>query len=423
LAKLDLATLGLAVLGLAVLGLAVLGLVMRSLAKLGLLMRGLAMRCLATPPLAVLDLVRPSLVQPRLVKPGLVTTASRWTLCAALCTAWLSGCGTRADVGPASSNAMTGQSTQAFLEKIPDAPMKVAYVGLRHFSLNYKQGEESRVLEYDENVTSDGRGKFSIVPGQVLSPRMTAEQSQIFAILQENRDGFFYRYRDFRIRDWKTFRQTWRVNDTGVQETIAGRDTAVLEIRRIQDGTGPSAMGRSTSNWYRAWIDPETGLVMRADEFDVTGALVSRVEFLTFTLTPDLSAAVLHGDRMPGVPLDMKSDTTGSLGFQVLTPTILPEGYRLEKAESLSDGTSTWARLVFGDGVEQLFFLQTLAVPGQPGSAAGLHRQVDVGPNSVLGFHVGAWTVLQGQFHDLRAIVVGKTDGASLARMLKSAAH
>ncbi len=235
---------------------------------------------------------------------------------------------------------------------------------------------------------------------------MTSQQGQLFALLQEQRDGFFYRFRDFRIRDWSTFLQNWRVDDTGAEERVAGRRAAIIEVRRKVASEG---------SWYRAWIDPETALVMRADEMDKDGTLLSRVAFLSFTLTPDLAAAPLHGDRSPGVPFDLQSDTTAILGFQLLRPTILPAGYRIERAESLTAGSNTWARLAFGDGVEELFFLQTM---GQIG-----HAEFDVGPRSVQVFRVGPWTVLQGQFHDTRAIVVGKTDLQGLLRMLKSAVN
>jgi hypothetical protein len=338
----------------------------------------------------------------------------------ALC-ALITGCGSRSGAGAAASSATVSPSTRAFLEKIPDAPMTVAYSGSRQLTIHYTENGVASVLEYDEQVASDGAGHFAIVPGRVMSPPMTNEQREFFAILQERRDGFFYRYRDFRIRDWRTFQQNWRVSDTGTQELVAGRSTEVLEIRRIQ----------SALEWYRAWIDPETGLVMRADEFDPSNQLVSRAEFTTFTLTPDLSSFSLHGDRIPGTPFDPASDTTGSLGFRVLVPTLLPDGYRLERAESLNvenagSESGTWARLGFGDGVDELFFLQTAAA-GHPSQAAGLPGSgspgVDVGPRTVRVFQVGLWTVVQGQFLDVRAVVIGKTDLQSLLRMLKSAVH
>jgi hypothetical protein len=321
----------------------------------------------------------------------------------------LGGCGSRADAGIAAEQARSVPPDQAFLERIPDAPMTVAYSGTRHVLLNYAQAGVPSVLAYDEEVFSDGHGQFAIVPGQVTAPAMNQDQAQLFAILQERRDGFFYRFRDFRIRDWRAFLRNWRVTDSGTQETVAGRSTEVLEIRHLR--VGPS--------WYRAWVDPTTALVMRAEEYDGSNTLLSRVEFLTFTLTPDLQGRPLHGDRNPATAFDPHSDTTGSLGFQVKVPTILPPGYQLERSESLSDGTSTWARLGFGDGVDEIFLLQS-PVPSTP-PPPGTPPEMDVGPRSVRVFQVGPWTVLQAKFSGMRTIVVGKADQQSLLRMLKSA--
>jgi hypothetical protein len=333
--------------------------------------------------------------------------APAWVRCALVATL-LAGCSPQTPGDAAMPGSVAGASvrSRSFLERMPDAPMNVTFGGTRHVLMNYTEAGVPRVLEYDENVTSDGHGQFAIVPGAVSAPAMTNEQAQFFAILQEQRDGFFYRFRDFRIRDWNTFTQNWRINDPGVEEFVAGRRTIVIEVRRRVPGAG---------GWYRAWIDPDTALVMRADEMDAAGALVSRVAFASFTLTPDLSAAPLHGDRSPGVAFDRDADNSALLGFQLLDPTILPAGYRFERAESLTAGSNTWARLTFGDGVEEMFFLQTM---GQIG-----HADVDIGPRSVQVFRIGPWTVLQGQFHDTLAIVVGKSDLPSLLRMLKSAIH
>ncbi len=333
----------------------------------------------------------------------------------ALCAAPLGGCGSSVDAGPSpgsnAQNATAGSPPPPFLDNIPDAPTRVAYGGQRHVLVHYTVAGAPSTLEYDENVWSDGHGNFTIVPGQVTSPPMTTEQAQFFAILQESRDGFFYRHRDFRIRDLRLFLQNWSVSDTGQQETVAGRVGSVLEFRRIG----------GAATWYRAWIDPQTGLVLRAEERDAGGQLVSRVEFSTFTLTPDFTGVALHGDRFAPTPLDSLTDTTAKIGFQVRVPSILPKGYRLESAEGLNDGTGNWARLAYGDGVEQVFFLETHLPPGQGGGTTP--TDVDIGPKSVRIFRVGPWTVLQGRFNQDRVIVLGKVDETSLLRMLKSAIH
>jgi hypothetical protein len=294
---------------------------------------------------------------------------------------------------------------------VADAPMRVSYGGKRHVEIRYTNEGVPALLEYDEQVWSDGQGRFSIVPGRVASPHMTAEQLDLFQTLQQARDGFLYRYRDFRIRDYALFLQNWRATDTGRREAVAGVTTNVLEFRRI-DGS---------PIWYRAWIDPRTALVMRSEERGPTDALVSHSEFKTFQLSPDTNSLNLEGDQFTRSPLDPFADTTGSLGFQVHAPTILPSGYRLERSESTSDGTNTWAILTYTDGVDTTFFLQTFDPQGTNGQPA--QGELDVGPKVVRGFRIGPWTVLQLRSNGDRVLVLGKADSASVERMLKSAVH
>ena len=117
--------------------------------------------------------------------------------------------------------------------------------------------------------------------------------------------------------------------------------------------------------------------MLRSEERDGSGALVSRVEFVTFTLTPDLAGVALHGPRFPTAELNLRGDTIPQVGFQVHVPTILPRGYRLERAESVSDASGNWSRLAYGDGVEQVFLLQTLDAIGPVDP-----NEADVGPIS-----------------------------------------
>ncbi len=334
----------------------------------------------------------------------------------------------------AASERASVVAAHPFLESIQDATSKIAYTGTRHVKLSYVVAGAMKVLEYDETVSSDGHGKFSIVPGKVASPQMSTDQAAFFAILQERRDGFFYRYRDFRIRDWNSFLLNWSAQDQGVHESVAGRECAVLEFRRKRGESGAESDG---GGHYRAWIDPQTALVMRAQEFDASGAQVSLVEFEGFTLSPDLSSVALHADRSDPKPFAPDADTTAVLGFPLLRPKILPDGYRVERAEvvhaasasasgsdaSVQPGsghaTDAWARIEYGDGVDQIFFLQGPA--SDPAEASTSPEDRDLGSRYVRILHVGPWTVLQGRFDRTQAIVMGKVDEESLQRMLKSA--
>jgi hypothetical protein len=333
----------------------------------------------------------------------------------ALAAPLIGGCDSSAGgtVGSSASleNARAGYQDLAFLERIASAPMTVAYGGKRHVKIHYSVEGVPAILEYDEQVCSDGQGRFSIEPGTVVQPSMTREQLELFSTLQQARDGFFYRYRDFRIRDLQHFLQTWRVRDVGLQEVVAGVETTVLEFRRI-DGA---------PTWYRAWIDPRTALVLRAEERGAGNQIASAVEFLSFELAPDLTGRHLEGDRFTRFPLDLRTDTASAIGFRVRAPSAIPAGYRLDRAESTNDGTNTWAILSYTDGVDSLFFLQSfdpLHQAGQPHPG-----EYDVGPKVARGYRFGPWTVLQVRSGGERVIVIGKADSNGIERMLKSAMH
>jgi hypothetical protein len=349
--------------------------------------------------------------------------------------AWIASCSrTGSDAERASSERAPASAAHSFLESIADAPLKVAYSGTRHVRVSYVVGGAPKVLEYEETVHSDGRGQYSIVPGKVAAPEMSPDQAAFFAILQEKRDGFFYRYRDFRIRDWSAFLRNWGAQDQGLRESVAGRECVVLEFRRKHGAEGgrDGAEGSRGGAHYRAWIDPETALVLRAQEFDADGAEVSVVEFRDFTLAPDLSNVALHGDRNDPKAFDPAADTTSILGFKLLRPKILPDGYVLEQAEIIRAGAASisiaesaaaaperWARLAYGDGVDEIFFLQSQ--DSETAEASASPAEPDLGARYVRVFRVGPWTVLQGQFDRTRAIVMGKLDEETLLRMLKSA--
>ncbi|MFN0006490.1 MAG: hypothetical protein ACKVXR_01180 [Planctomycetota bacterium] len=313
--------------------------------------------------------------------------------------------------GASTENAKAGSQGLAFLDRIATAPMTVSYGGKRQVKIHYSIGGVPAHLEYDEQVWSDGQGQFSIVPGKVVQPSMTTEELELFRTLQQARDGFFYRYRDFRIRDLQVFLQNWRVRDLGLEETVAGVATTVLEFRRI-DGTLP---------WYRAWIDPRTALVMRSEERGAGNQIASSVEFLTFELSPDTAGLRLESDQFTRFPLDLSTSTVSGLGFRVRPPSVLPAGYRLARAETTNDGTNTWAILTYTDGVDSLFFLQSFDPQAQVGvSPPG---EFNVGPKVVRGYRIGPWTVLQLRSGGDRVFVLGKADSSAIERMLKSSMH
>ena len=317
-------------------------------------------------------------------------------------------CGPGAPDAPSPAQAVVGSGSPAtaLLERISEAPRAVAYQGTRRVSFEYELDGATTTLRYTERVLSTGDGRFAIDPIAIEAPAMSAREAELFLLMQKNREGFFYRYRDFRIDDLPAFLASYSIADEGGEPTIVGRACTELAIRRR----------RSAPTWYRAAVDAETGLVLRCEEIDdASGNVVARVEFLDLEIGP-LDPALeseMHVD-LPSSALDLHADTVAQIGFRVLVPRALPEGFELARAERVDDEEGRpWARLVYGDGASKLFLLHTEIAP-EPGAAEPEMRSVRV-------FHVGPWVVAQGFLGRHRLIAMGKLEVATLLRTIESA--
>lgn len=286
------------------------------------------------------------------------------------------------------------------LQRIADAPDGVAYSGRRRVSYFYTLAGTPAPLAYTELVWCDGQGGFAIDPDLADAPVLTslsAGEQELFEFLQKQREAFFHRHRDFRIRDLAAFTSAYQIADTGADPTVAGLSCDELVVRRVDPG----------ASWYRLAVEPSTGLVLRSEELGAANQVLARVEFLDLDLSPDLSGVELHAP-LPLQPLDLAGDPAAQLGFPPRIPQALPAGFALRAAEMIvDDGTGhRWSRLSYGDGVEQIFFLHTDLGPGAPTSndpATTLSAK-----RSVRVFQVGPWSFAQGFLGRQRMTAVGK---------------
>lgn len=344
-----------------------------------------------------------------------------------------SDAGAPGGVGPLASPAASPVAVQGgaalsstqLLARIQSSITDVAYHGTRRVRMRYRILGVLQDLEYVERVVSDGRGGFGMELGEIASPAMTPDEEEFFRILQDNRQGFFYRYRDFRIRDLELFQQSYTLRQTGLPE-VCGRACVELEIRHRERG------GR----WYRVAVDPLTGVVMRAEEHvGPGGEVVASIGFETFEEGPQpdgLDAVPLFASSIEREELDLSISVRPQVGFDVLRPTLVPDGYRLESADTMrgEDGRK-WVRLVYGDGVEQVFFLHS-PVPvrhmldsGDATPAA--HEPTPQGSapadgdDRVTVAAVGPWSVIEGSVRGQSIIALGKVVEAELLQMVQSA--
>jgi outer membrane lipoprotein-sorting protein len=134
------------------------------------------------------------------------------------------------------------------------------------------------------------------------------------------------------------------------EEEVAGRDAHVLELGRSRCGAVfPGSDGRQI-----LWIDEETGLILRREQYSVGGRLAHLVEVTGLEYNPKLGGDPFTFTPPPGTEIEdhreqplgvgYADDTPApeyiSLGeardgatFPVLAPAFIPEGFELESVE------------------------------------------------------------------------------------------
>ena len=232
-------------------------------------------------------------------------------------------------------NATVLTGTPELYSSMPTAPFRTKYRGQRRLEFHFVESGVDTVLEYREEVGADGEGKFAIETLEVLS---ALDDPELFLILQDYRQGFTYRYRDFQVRNLELFIRNYSYVVVDGSTLVA--NTRCVQIR-VQRRDNPV-------RYYTADIHPGSGLVLRWEERELaTDRLLGRMEFETFELDADTSDMDLRHQLFPAMPFDLGGDTGAQIGFEVLQPADLPAGFEVEISESFDDELGqTWAKLV-----------------------------------------------------------------------------
>jgi hypothetical protein len=308
----------------------------------------------------------------------------------------------------------TGSSMPAsatILTKMAGAAQRVPFQGKRRVEARWKEGTTTKSLIYVELATGDGAGGFAIEPLELIEPVLPPAQASQFLLLQQAREGLFFRYRDFALRDFDLFAANWSAAQSGEVGEVAGRTAERWVFQRRSGG----------DRHYVVDVDSENGLVLRAREELLDGTLVSQVEFQTLDLDPDFSAVSFHQALTSEVTLSTNLSSVASvLQFQPHAPKQLPRGYELIEVAKLVDphGGQTWAKLVYSDGVDLLFFVEA-----EPGDAPPpqIHSAPPTVPSTLRALSIGTWTVLQAHYAGRDSVVMGKQGELALADAIRSA--
>jgi hypothetical protein len=299
----------------------------------------------------------------------------------------------------AGTSAAGGREGADLLTLLADGTLPM-HQGVRRVELS--EGPTSPfTLIYREEISVSEDGRFAIDPLEILEPQMSPSKRELFLLMQKTREGFFYRHRDFRIRDLGRFLEQYTVTQSPGVVFVANRECLELDIR-------PSG---SLGDRRVVCVDPLTGLCLRTQEFNGDGFLLGLYEYESLNLSPSF-AAELSGGPTAWLPI---AET--ALSTQVLSPLWIPEGYALRATEEAVDAMGTqWVRHRFTDGAEPLFFLHDLL----PAGSAPTNRVTGNKLTRVWVHEVGLWTVVEGIAGDTHLIVLGKRSEADLIALLGS---
>lgn len=299
--------------------------------------------------------------------------------------------------GPSSVGAGGNQGGTPLLDLLMSKPENILHQGVRRVTL----AGEFEPLVFTEELTCDGDGGFYLEPLQVISGH---HDPDLFLLLESGRAPFAFRYRDFRVEDPQRFQGTYLVSEQGAG-SVAGIATVRLSVVRRQGGATTWAVD----------IDPSTGLILAAEEWNGAESL-SRMEYLSLDLQPDLTGLPIGQHRYERSNLDPSVDLANQLGYKVLVPSLLPAGFQQDEVAIMSPTPGTpedkWIRIEYGDGLNRVVFLQRRQNPAllYNGSSKGTIR-VD---------QIGAWVIVTGTLDAHEIVLAGKVPEQNLLEMLQS---
>ena len=270
---------------------------------------------------------------------------------------------------------------------IQSAPDSVAYQGVRRV----ERFTESPMVSYRERVAGDGAGGFQIEVIDVLS---SSTDEATFRETQAQTKGFQHRYGGFRIQDAQEFQKNYQISILSNSEVVAGIPCHRWHVEQdVADANLRLAVDRP--NHYLIDFDPSTGLVLRWQEIDGFGELVTRVAFESISYGEPTLA--MHQTSLTETPLPLGDDAGDEVGFKPLNPKLLPPNFVKVQAAKVHDGQRLWVRQVYSDGLDTILLMNREPIQSAGATASTLGALV-----------TGDRTVLMGTVNNVEVIAEGK---------------
>lgn len=301
----------------------------------------------------------------------------------------------------------TGQATPDGRLAAQDLRLTTAHQGVRRLEFAPRSGAG---LSFREEIITDGHGHYRIRP---LDSDSSTLDWDSFELMQVLREGFLFRYRDLVVRDERLLARNWEVIDLGRTVDIAGRTCRTLRVERKK---GERIV-------FELAVDSDTRLVLASRRFDGQGNLQASMRYESFMLAPDTAGVAWHQAANDEQPLALQ-DLGPQLEQRVLEPRLLPDGFVLDEAATVSDGTTRWLKLTYTDGIEPLFFFQKLEQPDAPGAVGRRPgTSFDAPPaetSQVTVYQVENVSVAQGRVNGFDLIAMGAVSEAGLLDLIES---
>ena len=172
-------------------------------------------------------------------------------------------------------------------------------------------------------------------------------------------------------------------------DRLLDRPVAVLAFK-------PRHPGRMT---ITAWIDEETGLVMRTEERNEAGVLVEEVFLSEFEQDPRISPDLFDTEEWTGKSVETNQVIAcGSIGevqkeaeFKLNAPVYVPPGFALQQRRVIQHHDEPLVHFMYSDGLSRISLFQRIASADEthrsPRGTPEVHGDVRVwnrGPYSIL---------------------------------------
>jgi|GEM_PF-1699786 len=149
----------------------------------------------------------------------------------------------------------------------------------------------------------------------------------------------------------------YHLENTG-SDQVMNRSAAILTFN-------PRHPGRLTK---KAWIDEETGLVLRTEDRDESGSLVEELYFTNLQVNPHLKADLFDTKEWEGRAVESRqviacgsvNEVQNEAGFALSAPVYVPAGFTLEHRRVIQYYGQPLVHFMYTDGLAQLSLFQRL---------------------------------------------------------------